>query len=126
MDVDIIDEVIYCKSSIDHEKMLELIEICEEIGVTFRLQSEMSPMSLTNAHLTHFEDVPFLTFMNTPKNTIALAWKSFTEFWISFLILFILSPVMIFIAFLIKVSFRRTGCFQTGTCRITRPEILYL
>ena len=104
MDVDIIDEVIYCKSSIDHEKMLELIEICEEIGVTFRLQSEMSPMSLTNAHLTHFEDVPFLTFMNTPKNTIALAWKSFTEFWISFLILFILSPVMIFIAFLIKVS----------------------
>ena len=104
IDVDIVDEVIYCKNSIDHEKMLELIEICEEIGVTFRLQSDMSPMSLTNAHLTHFEDIPFLTFMNTPKNRVALAWKSFTEFWISFLILFILSPLMICIAFLIKIT----------------------
>jgi len=104
LDIDIIDEVIYCKNSIDDEKLHKLIEVCEEIGVTFRLQSDLSPMSASNAHLTHFEEIPFLTFKNTPRNAFALAWKSFSEFWISFVIIFLLSPVMLLIAVAIKLT----------------------
>lgn len=104
IDIDIVDEVIYCKSIIEHEKMRSLIDVCEEVGVIFRLQSNLSPMQITNAHLTRFEDIPFLTFMNTPKNSLAVAWKSFSEFWISFFILFTLSPVMVGIAILIKLT----------------------
>ena len=112
LDIDIIDEVIYCKSNIDDQKMEELIESCKEIGVTFRLQSDLSPMSVTNAHLTHFENIPFITFMNTPKNTLALAWKSFSEFWISFVIIFILSPFLLIIALAIKISSRGPVIFK--------------
>jgi exopolysaccharide biosynthesis polyprenyl glycosylphosphotransferase len=104
LDIDIIDEVIYCQSSIDEEKLRELIEHCNEIGVTFRLQSDLSPISVEKAHLTHFESIPFITFTNVPKNTLALAWKSFSEFWISFIIIFLLSPFMLIIAFLIKLT----------------------
>ena len=104
LDIDIIDEVVYSMSNTDEEKMRSLIDLCEEVGVTFRLQSELSPMSTTNTHLTHFENIPFLTFMNTPKNSVALAWKSFTEFWISFVIIFLLSPIMLIISILIKIT----------------------
>ncbi|MBN2215342.1 MAG: sugar transferase [Bacteroidales bacterium] len=112
LDIDIVDEVIYSISHIDNEKLRTLIELCDEVGVTFRLQSELSPMSVTNAHLTHFENIPFLTFMNTPKNSFALAWKSFTEFWISFFIIFLLSPIMLLIVILIKITSRGPVIFK--------------
>lgn len=102
--VDIIDEVIYCKSTIDKNRIHDLIETCEEIGVIFRLQSNFSPMTYTNAYMTNFNDTPFLTFNRAHKNRIALAWKSFMDFWISFAVIFLLSPFMLFIAILIKAS----------------------
>jgi exopolysaccharide biosynthesis polyprenyl glycosylphosphotransferase len=109
---DIIDEVIYCKSEIDYDKLKYIIQSCEEIGVIFRLQSELSPMSITNAHLTHFEDISFLTFMNTPKKRYAIAFKSFMDFWISFAILFLVSPFMILIVLLIKLTSRGPAIFK--------------
>ncbi|MFO7657781.1 MAG: sugar transferase [Bacteroidales bacterium] len=112
LDIDIVDEVIYCMNNVDENRIRELIELCEEIGVTFRLQSSLSPMSTSNAHLTHFENIPFLTFMNTPRNSFALAWKSFTEFWISFGIIFLLSPIMLIIVFLIKVTSKGPVVFK--------------
>ena len=112
LDIDIVDEVIYCKSEIEEERMIELINLCEEIGVTFRLQSNLSPLSIANAHLTHFNDIPFLTFRSTPHNSIALAWKSFTEFWISFSIIFLLSPIMLLISVLIKLTSKGPVVFK--------------
>jgi exopolysaccharide biosynthesis polyprenyl glycosylphosphotransferase len=112
LDVDIIDEVIYCKGTIDEERLRNMIEMCEEIGVTFRLQSDLSPMSVSNAHLTHFEHIPFITFRNTPRNSFALAWKSFSEFWISFGVIFLLSPIMLVIALLIKGTSRGPVIFK--------------
>ncbi len=51
LDIDIIDEVIYCKSNIDDEKLRNLIEICEEIGVTFRLTVRDSPYVKFQMHI---------------------------------------------------------------------------
>jgi exopolysaccharide biosynthesis polyprenyl glycosylphosphotransferase len=101
---DIIDEVIYCKNSIDNSRIQELIQTCEEIGVIFRLQSNLSPMTHTNAYLTEFNDIPFLTFNSLPKNRLSFVWKAFMDFWISSGIIFILSPFMLLIALLIKTT----------------------
>jgi len=100
--VDIIDEVIYCKSTVDENRIHDLIQTCEEIGVIFRLQSSFSPMSYANAYMTNFNNVQFLTFNSSPKNRFALSWKSFMDFWISFSLLFLLSPFMLLVSVLIK------------------------
>ncbi len=112
LDIDIIDEVIYCKSSIDDTKLHDLIKSCEEIGVTFRLQSDLSPLSVRNVHLTHFQHVSFITFNNSPKNSFALFCKSFGEFWISFGIIILLSPLMLFISILIKATLKGPAIFK--------------
>jgi len=112
LDIDIIDEVIYCLSDSDDEKVTSMIETCEEIGVTLKLQSDIIHLRLSNTHLSHLEHTPFITIKNTPRNTLALAWKSFSEFWISLSILFIVSPIMMLIALLIKISSRGPIIFR--------------
>ena len=102
--VDIIDEVIYCKSEINNEQIHELIQTCEEIGVIFRLQSDLSPMTYTNAYLSNFNDISFLTFNHSQKNYLAQFWKTFMDFWISFAIIFVLSPFMLLVAIFIKTT----------------------
>ncbi|MGD2034111.1 MAG: sugar transferase [Bacteroidales bacterium] len=110
--VDIIDEVIYCKSKINENRIQELIRVCEEIGVIFRLQSSLSPMTYTNAYLTNFNDMQFLTFNTTPRNRFALSWKSFMDFWVSFTILFLLSPFMMFISVAILATSKGPVIFK--------------
>jgi exopolysaccharide biosynthesis polyprenyl glycosylphosphotransferase len=110
--IDIIDEVIYCKSELDQEKVHDLIQICEEIGVIFRLQSNLSPMNFPNAYLSNFNDIPFLTFNHTQKNHFAAMWKTFMDFWISFIIIFLLSPFMLAIAILIKTTSKGPVIFK--------------
>lgn len=102
--IDIIDEVIYCKSGIDNNRIQSLIQTCEEIGVVFRLQSDLSPMTYSNAYLTYFNDISFLTFNHAQRNRYAMIWKTFLDFWISFTIIFLLSPFMLIIAIAIKLS----------------------
>jgi exopolysaccharide biosynthesis polyprenyl glycosylphosphotransferase len=112
LEIDIIDEVIYCKEVENNEKLNSLIESCKEIGVTFRLQMEVSPMAISNSHLTHFEDTPFITFKNTPKNSFAWAWKATSDYIISFGLLFTLSPLLLVVALIIKLTSKGPVIFK--------------
>ncbi len=112
LDVDIIDEVIYCKDNIEKDRLRSLVETCEEIGVTFRVKSDLLGVSGAKGEVTHLENIPFLTFKNTPNNSFALAWKAFSEFWISLGILLVVSPFMLVIAILIKLTSRGPVIFK--------------
>ncbi|MBN1145389.1 MAG: sugar transferase [Bacteroidales bacterium] len=104
LDFDIIDEVVYSKSIVTEEKIRDLVETCEEIGVTLRIQANSLKNMQSGSELMHLEQTPFITVKNTPRNRHALAWKSFSDFWISFIIIFFASPIMLFIAITIKLT----------------------
>ncbi len=104
LDIDIIDEVIYCKSNTNDEKIRTMIEICEEIGVTLRIRADLYHNTMLQSGILQLEHIPFITIKNTPQNSKALAWKSFSDFWFSFGIIFILSPIMLLIASIIKLT----------------------
>jgi len=112
LDVDIIDEVIYCKDAIEKDRLRSLVETCEEIGVTFRVKSDLLGISGAKGEVTRLENIPFLTFKNTPNNSFALAWKAFSEFWISLGILLVVSPFMLIIAIFIKLTSRGPVIFK--------------
>jgi exopolysaccharide biosynthesis polyprenyl glycosylphosphotransferase len=112
LDIDIIDEIICCKCNIEDEKIRTLVEMCEEIGVTIRIQPNRPMKGMADAHITHLEHIPFITIKNTPQNSSAVARKSFFEFWVSFSILFILSPIMFLIALMIKVTSKGPVIFK--------------
>jgi exopolysaccharide biosynthesis polyprenyl glycosylphosphotransferase len=104
IDINVIDEVIYCKNEIDQNDLKKIIHDCEEVGVVFRMQSQLFSMSATKAHLNHFDDIPFLTFDNTPSDYFALRIKNAFSILAAFFILVIWSPALLLIALLIKLT----------------------
>ena len=99
-----IDEVIYCKSYFDQNEIQNFIYSCAEVGVVFRMQSQLLNCVKMQSTLSFLNQMPFLTFRNTPDNYLALKVKTFLDFLISIMVLVILSPIMLFIAFLIKLD----------------------
>lgn len=108
----IVDEVFYCKNDINQDEIQNLVFACEEIGVVFRLQSAFFKMSSTQTELNYFDNVPFLSFTNTPANKTAHQWKTVVDIVGSGLILRIWSPFLLIIAILIKLTSRGPVIFK--------------
>ena len=112
IDIDIIDEVIYSKKSIDRETLKTYVQTCEETGVVFRLQNDLSTIKYKEAELQHFEEIPLLTFMNTPSNQLDIMWKTLSESVFSFFALVLLSPVLLLVAIGIKLESKGPVIFK--------------
>lgn len=106
IEFDIIDEVIYSKLRINYERIQALIAACEEIGVIFRMQSNLSPMSTKNTQLDlhYYGDEPFLTFMDKPSNYFIFTGKSMIDIIFSAIILLLLTPVFLLVSIAIKLD----------------------
>jgi exopolysaccharide biosynthesis polyprenyl glycosylphosphotransferase len=104
MEGDVIDEVFYLKSKISATEVRNVIRSCEELGVIFRLKYLESSLNLSNAIKTKIGDNKFLTFINIPHNTYAIAIKNFLDIVISLFMIIILSPVLIAISTIIKIT----------------------
>lgn len=101
MTFDIVDEIIYSKRNIVQQEIEKLVKASQEIGVIFRLQSDLSPMNMTKAQ-TSLHEMPFITYNNVPSDYFGVAWKTLSDLAFSTIILVVLSPVLLFIAILIK------------------------
>jgi exopolysaccharide biosynthesis polyprenyl glycosylphosphotransferase len=99
-----IDEVFYCKSSLEQNEIQKFIYSCAEVGVVFRMQSLLLNYIKMQSTLSFLNQMPFLTFRNTPDNYLALKLKVLLDFTFSILVLIILSPIMLVIAFMIKLD----------------------
>lgn len=108
----IVDEVFYCKNDINQAEIRKIVHDCEEIGVVFRLQSAFFHMPTTKTHLSVYNNVPFLTFINTPVHKVAHQWKFVVDIVASFMILLIWSPILLLIAIVIKLTSRGPVIFK--------------
>jgi exopolysaccharide biosynthesis polyprenyl glycosylphosphotransferase len=104
MEVDIIDEVLYFKSKVIPSEVRNTVRSCEELGVVFNLNYTDQNNKLTNAIKTIVGNQKFLTFINIPHNSFALAIKKTMDISISLIMILCLSPVLLIIAILIKVT----------------------
>jgi len=104
MEVDIIDEVLYFKTKVIPSEVRNTVRSCEELGVVFNLNYTDQNNKLTNAIKTIIGNQKFLTFINIPHNSFALAIKKIMDISISVLMIICLSPVLLVIAILIKMT----------------------
>lgn len=104
MEVDIIDEVLYLKNKVAPSEVRETIRSCEELGVTFKLKYKDSKINLTNAIKTDISNEKFLTFVNIPYNSYALAIKKLMDINISLLMIIAFFPLFIIAGILIKIT----------------------
>jgi exopolysaccharide biosynthesis polyprenyl glycosylphosphotransferase len=99
-----IDELIYCKEKPDMEEVESLIYSCSEVGVIFRMYSPFFNMLTNKMHLHYFNTTPLLTFSNTPQDYWSLRLKQIFDFFVSGIVIVLLSPLFLVIAAFIKLT----------------------
>ncbi len=104
IDQTVTDEVLFCKGTYNQDDVRNIINECAEVGITFRLQSELLNIVSSRSYISYVDHFPFLTFMNTPNNYLALKFKSIMDFIIALWILIIISPVLLLIIAAIKID----------------------
>jgi exopolysaccharide biosynthesis polyprenyl glycosylphosphotransferase len=104
MEVDIIDEVLYFKAKVIPAEVRNTVRSCEELGVVFSLNYADQNNKLTNAIKTVIGNQKFLTFINIPHNTFALAIKKIMDISVSIFLIICLSPLLLVISILIKIT----------------------
>lgn len=104
LEFEIVDEVLYMKRQVKQDYVRKAIKSCEEVGVVFRVRSDISPVFLTSGQLSQIGNTFFLTFVNIPTGTFNLAFKNVMDTFASFFMIVLLSPVMLLIALAIAVS----------------------
>ncbi len=106
LDFDIVDEVIYCKSKINKGYLKKVIHSCEEIGVRFRIQSNLSPMEPAKLQLQTVHMRPQMQLIDSRVGRIEPFLKNISDIFFSFIALVFLSPIFILIALIIKIDSR--------------------
>ena len=104
LDNRIIDEVIYCKREMDSKLIKKVIDICNEVGVVFRLQSSVSPLDPTEFQLKTLNKSRDLSIVDAPSNSLSLILKTMGDIYFSILAIVLLLPVFLIIGTLIKIS----------------------
>ncbi len=111
---DIIDEIIFLDMPMSERKLYELIDFCNELGVTVRIQSSKKhiiPFSFKgNVH--YFGSIPFHTIVTNPISHFTYTIKHVVEISVAFTALFILSPILITISILIALSSKGPVIFK--------------
>jgi lipopolysaccharide/colanic/teichoic acid biosynthesis glycosyltransferase len=104
IDVDFVDEVLYLKEKANSVTIRDIIAVCEDLGVTFRLRDPNPKGNLSSALKTDIADGKFLSFINLPNNTYALAIKKTLDINIALLMIVVLSPVLLILSILVKLT----------------------
>jgi exopolysaccharide biosynthesis polyprenyl glycosylphosphotransferase len=100
----IVDEVFYCKNNFNSSEIQHIMNACKEVGVVFRLNSQLINMSANPTEIQHFENIPFITYQNKPSNEFALTWKYAFDFTFSFIVIILWMPIFILIGLIIKLT----------------------
>ena len=100
----VVDEVFYCKKHIHKTEIRQIARLANEIGVVFRVQSNVSTLSPEKVQLKTLNEVGKLTLMDIPSRKLAYDVKTVTDVLFSSVALILLLPVLLMIALLVKLS----------------------
>ena len=106
VDNTVVDEVLYSRKNIDEDEIRQIVRMCDEIGVIFRLQSSVSPLDPFEIQLKTVKKSNYLTLVDIPSNNISMILKAVGDFYFSITATILLLPLFLLIALLIKIDSR--------------------
>ena len=116
----IIDEIIFAVDSGRIAALEEVFLMCDEEGVRTRVAVDFFPHINSQVYLDRLGASPLLTFSATPHDEILLLVKRVTDILLGMTALILVSPLMLVIALLIRLTspgaviFRQTRCGLNG------------
>ncbi len=100
----VVDEVFYCKKHILKTEVRQIARLANEIGVVFRVQSNVSTLAPEKVQLKTLNEAGKLTLVDIPSRKLAHDVKTVTDVLFSSVALILLLPVLLMISALVKLS----------------------
>ena len=116
----VVDEVVFAVDLQDLARLEPVMQHCADLGIRTRLQLEFLPPAYSRIYLENFRDVQLLSLSSAPDSELRLFFKRAFDVVLSFAALVILSPLLLAIAAMIKITspgpvlFRQTRCGLGG------------
>lgn len=116
----VVDELLFAVGKDDLERLEPLIARCHEEGIRTRVDLGFLPRTFSRVHVENLRHVPLLTLGSAPDNEFQLLAKRTADFVVSAIALIVLSPLMIFLALLVRLTspgpilYRQTRCGLNG------------
>lgn len=101
---EVVDAVLIAEDPSKVKNLEELFMTCEELGVELLMSLRVFPHINTPIYFERLDDIPLLHFAMTPKASFSLFLKRLIDIVGSFSGLIILSPLLILVAVLIKLT----------------------
>ncbi|MDG5800516.1 sugar transferase [Marinilabiliaceae bacterium ANBcel2] len=112
-----IDEVVVCSENmVSTRKLEEVMQICNNVGVVFRMYSPFFNMLANKTHLHFFGTTPLVTISNTPMDYLALKGKHLIDRLFSAAVIILGSPIFLTIAAAIKIDSKGPVFFKQERC----------
>jgi len=100
----VIDEVVFAVEVDDLARLQPLMRVCACEGVNTRVQLEFVPQPFSRVYVERLRHVPMLTLSVTPESQLRLLAKRTFDILLSAIALVLLSPLMLVVALLIKLT----------------------
>jgi exopolysaccharide biosynthesis polyprenyl glycosylphosphotransferase len=116
----VVDEVVFAVDLQDLARLEPVMQHCADLGIRTRLQLEFLPPAYSRIYLENFRDVQLLSLSSAPDSELRLFFKRVFDVVLSFAALVVLSPFLLAIAAMIKITspgpvlFRQTRCGLGG------------
>jgi exopolysaccharide biosynthesis polyprenyl glycosylphosphotransferase len=107
----VIDEVIFAVSKEALSRLEEIFLLCEEDGIKTRVMLSFFPHVTSKIYLEALKGLPLLTFSTTPENDYLLFIKGTIDLLLASLFMVALSPLLLLISILIKLTSRGPAIF---------------
>jgi exopolysaccharide biosynthesis polyprenyl glycosylphosphotransferase len=121
----VVDEVIFAVPSESLAELEEIFLLCDEEGVRTRVAVDFFPHVNSTVSLDRFGATPMLTFSAAPYDEIRLLVKRITDVALAAAGIIVLSPLMLGIAILIRLTSPGPAIFRQIRCGLNGRRFLF-
>ena len=120
-----IDEIIQIDPNLSKEKVLELVDWCNEYHVAFKYAPDLFQAKATNVDIGTLAGIPIIELKKTPLDGWGKILKRIFDFIGSLFLLIISSPIILIIAIAIKLDSRGPIIYKNERVSIDGPFTTY-
>ncbi len=112
----VVDEVVFAVEGQDLSQFADIFVLCDQEGVRTRIVMDFFPHVNSEMYLDHLGTIPLLTFSATPHDEVRLLVKRATDVLVAGAALVLLSPFMLLVAALIRLTSPGPAIFKQERC----------
>lgn len=99
-----IDEILIAMDEEDYDKVFSTIDYCKSLGISVRITSEIFDVISERIKTEKYIDIPVISVDPKYNDMLTLTFKRFFDIAFAIIGLILLSPIMVIIAILVKLS----------------------